>query len=422
MRILFVSNYYPPYEVGGWEQLCRDVVEEFERRGYTIAVLTSNRGVTRGAAQREAKIQRVLRLIPDYQSRLSPMLQSFLTRRRDERWNRIVLRGAVEQFTPDMIFFWNIEGLPHELALDAESMPGVGVAYWLAGPSPARADAIWRYWQHAPGKRTGLAYAKSLVARLALAQLRREGKPVRPQLRHVAVVSDYVRTMGLADGTLPDHTEIIPNGVELEEFRRPLRSVEPGQLRLLLAGRLGPDKGIHTALEAISTLHKLGQLQGIVLTIVGSGSAAYQQKLLNYAEQNHIADHLRFVDWVPRTQMPAVMAGADVLLMPSIYPEALPRVALEAMASGLAVIATAVGGTPEVVRHQETGLLFQPGDAADLARQIVCVATDAGLRQRIMSQGQELVMAHFGLKQMVDRLEAFLTSSLEQTQNERHAA
>ena len=160
----------------------------------------------------------------------------------------------------------------------------MAVAYWLAGYTPAEPDLFWRYWTQPPGKRAFLESIKGVLRRAALAQMRREGKPVRPQMRHVAVVSEYMRRKGLAENTLPAHTEVIYNGVETDSFYRPVPPPDaPPPINLLLAGRVSPDKGIHVAVEAVGSLAQARPQRDFRLIIAGSGPADYLEQLQRLA-------------------------------------------------------------------------------------------------------------------------------------------
>lgn len=95
MRILFLTNYYPPYEVGGYEQLCRDVAERLAQRGHETAVLTSNRGLEDKKDEVADDIYRVLIVQPDYNRRLNASMQFFMTRRGADHHNRRCLQRIV---------------------------------------------------------------------------------------------------------------------------------------------------------------------------------------------------------------------------------------------------------------------------------------------------------------------------------------
>lgn len=126
---------------------------------------------------------------------------------------------------PDVIFIWNLQGFTRRLALDAEALPEIPVAYWLAGYSPAEPDEFWHYWSIQPKVRSHLGWIKNGMRRTAFAMLQREGQPLQPAMRHVAVVSQFMRSKGVADGTLPHHTRVIYNGVEVEQFFFPVRAL-----------------------------------------------------------------------------------------------------------------------------------------------------------------------------------------------------
>lgn len=409
MRILFISNYYPPHEVGGYEQLCRDVAKHLVDRGHQYAVLTSNQGVDHNNATHEPGVFRVLRIQPRPYTHLGTASQFFLTRRRIESENRSTFQRVVREFRPDVIFIWNLQGLPQELALDAEALPDVAVAYWLAGYSPAEPDLFWRYWAQPPGKQAFLQYPKSVLGRLALAQLRREGKPVRPQMRHVAVVSDYMRRKGLSENTLPAHTEVIYNGVETEDFYRPAPPPNaPPPINLLLAGRLSPDKGVHVAVEAVARLAQTRRQRDFRLLIAGSSPSEYLSRLQQVVANHDLADLVSFLGWLPRERIPALMHTCHILLLPTVHQEPFARVTLEAMAAGLVVVGALTGGTGEILQHDVTGLVFAAAEVQDLAWQINRLLDDPQLRHRLARQGQETVLANYSLEHMVEQLESLL--------------
>jgi len=420
MRILFISNYYPPFEVGGYEQLCRDVAGCLANRSHTIAVLTSNRGVERGKPIDEPGVHRLLRIQPRYGGRLGPAAQFLLTRRRAEAHNRRTCRLIAAQFGPDVVFVWNLEGLPHELATDLEARQDLAVAYWLAGHTPAEPAFFWQYWAQPPGRRSSLAGIKQVLRKVALAQMRREGKPVRPKMRHMAVVSEYMRRRGVAENALPAHTEVIYNGVETDSFYRPVPPPDaPPPINLLLAGRVSPDKGIHVAVEAFGCLAQLRPQRDFRLIIAGSGPADYLAQLQRSAATYGVKESVSFLGRLPRERMPDLMHMCHVLLLPTVHQEPFARVTLEGMAAGLAVIGTLTGGTGELLRDGSNGLACAAEDSQDLARQIGRLLADPHLRHRLASRGQEMVLEQYTLEHMVERVEDLLERAVEE-QNARY--
>jgi glycogen(starch) synthase len=410
LRILLISNYYPPYEVGGYEQLCRDVAARLSDRGHAIHVLTSNHGLDGRSQPDEPAIHRLLEISPDYGARLGPAWQFMFARRQAETRNRECLRSLVQQFQPEVICIWNLQGLPRSLAVEAESLSNVGVAYWLAGYSPAEPDEYWLYWS-ASTINPAISPIKQLLSSAALSILRNEGQPIHPQMQHVAVVSEFMRNKGIADGSLPSYAQVIYNGVEIERFYRPVQTDLDGPLSLLQAGRVSEDKGVHTAVEAIGRLARDYQIRNVHLYVAGSGPAAYQAFLEQIVQQYGIEEMVSFLGWLPRDAMPDLMAKCQVLLLPTVHHEPFARVVLEAMASGLAVTGTLTGGTGELLQHEVTGLSFAAGDSGDLAKQIGRLAQDSALRIRLATQGQRLVCERFDLERMVDAIERLLAEA-----------
>ncbi|MFZ2486805.1 MAG: glycosyltransferase family 4 protein [Anaerolineae bacterium] len=409
MRILVLSNYYPPFEVGGYEQLCRDIANRLAERGNIIAVLTSNRGVEKGNFPLEPFVYRLWQIQPVFDSKPGVIAQFFLTRNKIATQNRQIFQQIIREFRPDVVFIWNLQGLPHELTLDAEALTGVAVVYWLAAYTPAEPDLFWRYWASSPGKRSYLQPIKTALGKLAIAQMQREGKPVRPVMQHVAVVSDYMRRKGWQEGTLPAHAEVIYNGVETDLFFRPVPPPDtPPPMNFLLAGRVSEDKGIHIAVEAIGKLARSRPQRDFHLLLAGSGPETYLTRLQQLAADYQITDLISFLGWLPREQMPALMHRSHVLILTSIYPEAFARVVLEGMAAGLAVVGTMTGGTGEILRHDVTGLACAPDNSDDMVQQMARILQEPMLRYQLASRAQSIVLQQYTMNRMVDQIENLL--------------
>jgi glycosyltransferase involved in cell wall biosynthesis len=179
-------------------------------------------------------------------------------------------------------------------------------------------------------------------------------------------------------------------------------------MELLYAGRLTADKGVETAIEAMGCLvhdHGLSQAR---LSLAGSGSADYTNHLRHLVAHLGLENHVTFLGWIPHEEMPQLMRQFDILLVPSKWPEPFARIVLEGMISGLAVIATPSGGTSEILRDSENGLLFTPGDSQDLAQKIACVAIDRQLLRKLQDNGRKTVIESFTLSKMMDAYECYL--------------
>lgn len=409
MRILILSNYYPPFEKGGYEQLCHDVTVRFRERGHAVEVLTSDFGGN-SDAELELGVHRTLKISPNYHSRSSVVYQFYFSRSYAERHNISCLRQTASSFEPDFIFIWNLQGIPRSLAVEAECLPYSTVVYWLAGYTPVEPDEYWNYWT-SPGATILGRVMKRMLGQVALNKLRSEGKPIRPKMGHTAVVSKYMREKGIREETLPSSTQVIYNGVELEEFFHPVQSARHS-LRMLQAGRVSSDKGVHISIEALNILINHYDFRDLTLTVAGgSNDFAYEDHLEAMVQQYDLATNIRFMGWVPRKQMPSIMHDHHILLLPTIHQEPFARVVLEAMAAGMTVVAADTGGTGEIIEHNETGLLCSANDAHELADQIRRLLEQPHLRIDLAQSGQKRVTDTYGLDTMVDKLEQFLIAA-----------
>jgi len=411
MRVIFLSNFYPPYELGGYEQWCQEVATHLIDRGHDLRVLTSRYGIQSERENDVPYVTRVLHLQTDI-NYYRPT-DFFLRRPNQERENIQALRETIDQFSPDIIMVWGMWNLSHNLPCWAERwMPG-RVAYFISNYWPVDTDPHTEFWQ-LPTRRPQLEWAKRLPRSVALRQLRREGYPPQLRFEHAVCCSQYVRDTLVKAGKLPDNAGVLLGGTDPEPFLRHSRLRESlldrlnGPVEFLYFGRLIHDKGVHTALEAIALLKRRGLLDGANLTILGTGHPDYEAKLRHMLVELHIGDHVRFLQQVPREQVPEWLGRFDVFLFTSIWPEPMARSVMEAMAAGLLVIGTEVGGQVEMLDNNQNALTFEAEDVECLADHMARVLKDRSLALRLARAGQQTVLERFTLERMVDDIEQYL--------------
>jgi glycogen(starch) synthase len=414
MRILFVSTFYPPYVVGGWEQLVEDLNDGLRARGHQTLVLTSSHGL--GAEQAPydpaAGVDRSLHLESNLQF-YQPA--DMLTYRRRTQHNLAATRAAIERFQPDAIFvhiMWNLSrGIPW---LAEQLAPGRVVYYvadhWAYSPDPH--EIYWRDGAGDPLRRT----AKRMLAPLALRVVAEDRKRFHLAFNRVLCVSGAIREAMLARLDLdPQKVQVVYNGIDLDAFPFAPRAIgsqappkQTRQLRLLYAGSLVPHKGVHVAVDAMGELARRGGLEGLHLTIVGSGRPDYEAGLRRAVAEQGLQASVDFAGRVARTEMPAQLAAHDVLIFPSEWPEPLARMTQEAMASGAVVVGTTTGGTGEILQDGVTGLVFAPGDAVGLAACVRRLQGDPVLFAQLAANGRRRVEEAFTFTRMLDQVEGVL--------------
>ena len=404
MRILFLSNFFPPARPGGYTQWCHEVAERLGERGHTIGVLTSRHERAK-APRGEQNIYRLLHLEGDLEY-YQPL--HFFTRwKRQHRENLVFLEHTVKDFAPDLIFVWGMWALSKALPALAEQLLPGRVVYYLSDYWPSAMDMHTAYWQ-SPAQRWPTQVLKRVLSKVAMSMLAEEGQP-HLKLEQAICVSARVRELLIEAGLPLQSARSIRGGIEVQRFLNgPERDRASGRLRLLYAGQLVQHKGVHTAIEAMARLASKWSTDQIHLTVVGSGHPDYEALLRHLVERERLQNYVTFEKPVSKDKMPALLNQFDVLVFPSIYEEPLARMTQEAMASGLVVVGTTTGGTGEILRHGETGLTFEPEDADGLAEQVTRLIIDPDLCCRLAQAGRQTVLENFTLDKMVKEIEAYL--------------
>ncbi|MGG5889027.1 glycosyltransferase family 4 protein [Falsiroseomonas sp. HC035] len=421
MRILILSNLYPPNVVGGYERLCHEVATELAARGHEITVLTSRHGgkVADYPGQRIIRDWNLLTGAEIY----APFPGTAEDRAAVNAENLATLHRVLDETRPDIVFAWNLFFLDASILAALEASPCRTVVmltdnWLLVMRNPEFVAGFFRDVVHGSG-----AFIppppppawRALAGRTKRALQRAIG--LQPPRRLEAIFgARFMRDFYAAGGSLFRSHRVVHNGVR--QAPRPAtavpdrsRLVQPGTLRLLFAGRLVDLKGADTAVAALPLLDpaELG-VERVTLTILGDGQdAAYLARFqAAVAASGRVAD-IEMRAPVAEAELPALFDAHDIYLFPSLY-EPFSLTLIHALACGIPTIASDVGGNPEIVRDGESGLLFRKGDAASLAAAIGRLAGDPALRARLAAEGQE-TGRRFTFERMASEMEAFLKAA-----------
>jgi glycosyltransferase involved in cell wall biosynthesis len=231
--------------------------------------------------------------------------------------------------------------------------------------------------------------------------LRRSRDAALRRATRVICPSAYLRDMAVSWGVPAERAIVIPNPAPdlpslptREEARAAFHIEGP---TLAFAGRISRQKALEVALEAVS------RVAGIRLLVAGDGPEREAMERL-------ASDRVRFVGPLPRDEVLRLFRAADASLLSSTW-ENFPHTVVESLAVGTPVIATAVGGVPEVVKDGENGLLVASGDADALAAAIERFFGEPGLRGRLHASSVRSVAGH-GSAEMLARIEAVLVEAV----------
>ena len=407
MRILFLTNFYPPYELGGQGRSCQQAVEGMKERGHSVMVLTSMHGTDNQSVQDE-DVYRCLYLEMDMVP-LRHSLVFFTQRKQRVQHNLAKTQQILTDFQPDVVFIWGMWNLSHALPELIETQMARRVVYRFAEYWPTLPSQHELYWR-APAQSLASRIVKTPLSRVALFMLAQEAQPPQLKFDNVICVSAATRDVLVKGGVPVADARIIHTGIEITDnpCGAELDEDETRDLKLLYAGRLSADKGVETTIEAMEHLvHKL-DMQQVKLSLAGSGSEEYMRHLRELVARADLENYVTFLGWVPHEEMPQLMCQFDAALVPSKWPEPFARVVLEGMSFGLVVIATPSGGTSEIIRNKENGLLFTSGDFQDLAQAVTYIAANPEFRHKLRNTGRKTVREQFTITKMLDAYEAFL--------------
>ena len=243
----------------------------------------------------------------------------------------------------------------------------------------------------------------------------------------VLVNAEAIKDWLTSEGYDPAKIVVIPNGVELDRFsgrpdpervRREL-GIAAGSPVVMVVSRLTRQKGLEQFLEAAQTLApRFPDARFVIVGYANPAEREYESALKALTERLGLSDRVIFTGL--RQDVPALLAGATVSVMPSLN-EALSNVLLESMAAGAPTVATRVGGTPEAIVDEVTGLLVEPGDASALADAIAKLLQQPALARRLGDAARKAIADGYSVEKMVRATEALYLDLLARKQRKTSA-
>jgi len=366
-----LSDYYPPHVGGGVERVVSELCGGLVRKGHTVRVLTlATRPAPAEQVDGAASVVRVpatdLTTAVGFQFAVSVRLP-------------FALRRQAREFRPDVVHAHNF----FFRTTEAAALPGLGL-----GGVPLVTTL------HLGRPEGGSPFLRFLMRGYEATA----GRVIVRRTSHVTAVSEAVAAHArrMTGGRVPVTT--VPNGVDLDRFR-PASPAEPVTRKVVLfVGRFVPNKGPDVLLRSAPAV--LAQHPETSFLFVGDGPM--HSRLERLARSLSVSHAVHFPGL--RNDVDDLMRDASVFARPS-HLEGLPLTVLEAMASGLPVVATPVGGTPELVRDGETGYLVPPDDPEALAGAICSLLDDPQHARRMGRRGRATVEAGYGWDSVTERTE-----------------
>lgn len=411
MKILFLSNLYPPNVVGGYERLCFEIASGLSSRGWQIFVLTSDFGKQVQDFPGQI-VERTLKLLANEKDIYQPATYSPEQRAKISKNNIEILQQTVQQVQPDVIFAWNLYFFD-SLFLDALKQLNCPIVYlitdnWLI--AMLNSPYIQEFFAN--------TIIKKSLGKLLYRKVRRWfydfGKPRFYLPGHAIFASCFMRELYRDARFSFTSSSVIYHGIRLidnpnNSFLDRTKLVNFGELNLLIAGRIVELKGVHTAIDALPLIKQAFPEIKVCLTILGDDrDQEYLERINN--QINHISEldqvEVVFSKPVPEKELINLFHQYDIFLFPSLY-EPFSLTLIHALGAGIPTIASDAGGNPEIVKHLSTGLLFPKGNERKLADAIIYLANNNELRA-LLSEKSRSITPYYSFERMLKEIEQLL--------------
>lgn len=229
----------------------------------------------------------------------------------------------------------------------------------------------------------------------------------------IALTDDMKREI---EKIFPGNIFVIPNGIDCEKFeglsreetRRNL-NISKSEKVILFVGRFRPEKGVKYLLEAMSIVREKSPRARLLLVGYGEEQEHLERQITELDLQNLVT----FAGKIPNEKIPQYMAASDLLVLPSLS-ESFGIVNLEAMASGLPIVATHVGGVPEIVIDGKNGFLVEPGNPKQIAEKVLLLLESNELRHAISIQNRKTAK-YFRWEEVSQRLERIYQDAINRS-------
>lgn len=364
MKILMVTEWHPS-TIGGIQRHVRELSAHLMKKGFEVAILTKANSKKINATENKYAFP-IIEVEP-----ITP-IQSIITPPSLSK-----LKKAIEDYSPDIIHAHHAFTPMPLLALymaEKMKMPKILTNHSIAGNSK---DSLLTLMSC-----KGLIFLRYFISKAD---------------KIISVSKSAAKFMENLLGNKVENI-IIPNGVDVNRFKPSRR--EEDKATILFVGRLVHRKGVQVLIKAFSKVVK--KIPEAKLIIVGEG---YMKPLLQIqVKKLRLNGKVKLLGKVADSELPKIYQEATLVVIPSLYRESFGMVALEAMASGKPVIATKVGGLPEIIRDGRNGFLIPPGDHKELAEKIILLLSNKEMSLKMGITGRKIAVEKYSWNKITSKI------------------
>jgi len=360
LRILILTNLYPPQELGGYGRSIYDFAQNLSLLGHSIYVLTSDAPYLGGDLRQEQNVDRGLQLLGTYKDGVHFLSPGADFSRRCTH-NLTLLESLLSSFRPQSVFVGNIDLL-----------------------DPKLLNCILRRnihcWHH-----QGFATSANPIHQL----------PIHSSFYHLLGGSHATSRSIAGELQISNSVPVIYTGACTQYFSDlPLIPMNASPLRIAYAGLMMASKGTQILIQALAQLRSMG----IAFECNFAGGTLQDgglQPFIKLVEHYHLQDSIKFLGFLERDKLREFYSKHQVFVFPSIHPEGFGIVQVEAMSAGLLVISSGEGGARETVHDDVSGRRFPAGDHLALAQVLYDVHQNTSYHEQLRRRGRQLASTHF---------------------------
>jgi glycosyltransferase involved in cell wall biosynthesis len=366
MKIVMIVDHFPPKWLHGTEIATYNLAKHLAKRKHEIHVITSyDEGLPKG--------------LPNFDIKCGFYVHRIA-------WPKIRIVGVLIFW---LKIFFEIRIINPDI-VQVQSL-GIGIPAWLSRKILKIPFIIWG--------RGGDVYQPSYYIRMTSGLILRDADAI------IALTEDMrIKLKEISSREI----FVVPNGIDLDQFNNMFSNVlkEEDFKKIICVGRFHPIKGHQYLIKAMKRVHD--EIADAVLILIGDGEE--RERLEALSIKLDIQKSVQFTGEVPHEQIHSHMHQADIFVLPSIS-EGFPSVILEAMACGLPIVASRVGGIPDIITNDTNGYLVEVKDSNDLANKMIILLQDDVLRKKI-SDNNRLLVKKYSWENVIFELEKIYELSI----------
>jgi len=369
-KVLIVSCLFPPYAIGGAEVVAYQQARVLKKMGFDIQIFAGRWdpaaprfSVTSLKSEFEITFINLYDIDFDYRS-----VNFYKQEIMDEFSRRLFA------YAPDIVHFHNISSLCLRMIDEchAKAIPTVMTLhdYWLICPKSILV-ADTKLLCDKKTKECTQCDDFFFVGDQESDIIKNRNRIFMEHLNYLDTVispSTYLINRFKENGLNPQKGIVINNGIDLSRFKVNRKTISK-KLRFAFIGQILEHKGILVLLKSISLLNQKERNQ-ISLSIIGSLEGFFVRFIKDYIEELKIEEVVKFMGKIPNERIVKAYSKIDVLVVPSLWPENSPVTIMEALASGTPILASRIGGIPELIEHAKEGFLYTHDNPQELAEMI----------------------------------------------------